>query len=113
MITLDEAGYHGPYALALSPARFNLLYRRYLQGIGTELEHIRTIVTEGVFKAPVMKSGGVLLATGKKYASLPLGQDMAAGFVGPMGDSFEFSVSESLALLIREPASICVLKEKA
>lgn len=113
MITLDEAGYHGPYALALSPARFNLLYRRYLQGIGTELEHIRTIVTDGVFKAPVMKSGGVLLATGKKYASLPLGQDMAAGFVGPMGDSFEFSVSESLALLIREPASICVLKEKA
>jgi uncharacterized linocin/CFP29 family protein len=113
MITLDEAGYHGPYALALSPARFNLLYRRYLQGIGTELEHIKTIVTEGVFKAPVMKSGGVLLATGKKYASLPLGQDMAAGFVGPMGDSFEFSVSESLALLIREPASICVLKEKA
>ena len=113
MITLDEAGYHGPYTLALSPARFNLLYRRYLQGIGTELEHIRTIVTEGVFKAPVMKSGGVLLATGKKYASLPLGQDMAAGFVGPMGDSFEFSVSESLALLIREPASICVLKEKA
>ena len=113
MITLDEAGYHGPYALALSPARFNLLYRRYLQGIGTELEHIRTIVTEGVFKAPVMKSRGVLLATGKKYSSLPLGQDMAAGFVGPMGDSFEFSVSESLALLIREPASICVLKEKA
>jgi uncharacterized linocin/CFP29 family protein len=113
MITLDEAGYHGPYALALSPGRFNLLYRRYLQGIGTELEHIRTIVTEGVFKAPVMKSGGVLLATGKKYASLPLGQDMAAGFVGPMGDSFEFSVSESLALLIREPASICVLREKA
>lgn len=113
MITLDEAGYHGPYALALSPPRFNLLYRRYIQGIGTELEHIRTIITEGVFKAPVLKSGGVLLATGKKYASVPLGQDMAAGFVGPMGDSFEFSVSESLALLIREPASICVLKEKA
>jgi hypothetical protein len=38
---------------------------------------------------------------------------MAAGFVGPMGDSFEFSVSESLAVLVREPASICVLKEKA
>src|SRR5690606_36497253 len=72
MITLDEAGYHGPYALALAPSRYNLHFRRYLQGIGTELEHIRTIVTGGVFKAPALKSGGVLLATGKQYASLVL-----------------------------------------
>lgn len=113
MITLDEAGYHGPYALALAPSRYNLLFRRYLQGIGTELEHIRTIVTGGVFKAPVLKSGGVLLATGKQYASIVLGQDMTTGFVGPVGDSLEFSISESLALLVREPASLCVLKEKA
>ncbi len=113
MITLDEAGYHGPYALALAPARFNLLYRRYLQGIGTELEHIRTIVTDGVFKAPALKNGGVLIATGKKYASIVLGQDMTTGFIGPSGDSLGFSISESLALLIREPGSICVLKEKA
>ena len=113
MITLDEAGYHGPYALALAPARFNLLYRRYMQGIGTELEHLKTIVTDGIFKAPVLKSGGVLIATGKQYASIVIGQDMIAGFVGPVGDSLEFSITESLALLVREPASICVLKEKA
>jgi uncharacterized linocin/CFP29 family protein len=113
MITLDEAGYHGPYALALAPPRFNLLYRRYMQGIGTELEHLRTIVTDGIFKAPVLKTGGVLIATGKQYASLVIGQDMTAGFVGPVGDSLEFSITESLALLVREPASICVLKEKA
>jgi uncharacterized linocin/CFP29 family protein len=113
MITLDEAGYHGPYALALAPARFNLLYRRYMQGIGTELEHLRTIVTDGIFKAPVLKTGGVLIATGKQYASIVIGQDMTTGFVGPVGDSMEFSITESLALLVRQPASICVLKEKA
>jgi uncharacterized linocin/CFP29 family protein len=113
MISLDEAGYHGPYALALAPSRFNLLYRRYMQGIGTELEHLRSIVTDGVFKAPVLKTGGVLIATGKQYASIVIGQDMTAGFVGPVGDSLEFSITESLALLVREPASICVLKEKA
>jgi hypothetical protein len=38
---------------------------------------------------------------------------MTTGFVGPVGDSLEFSISESLALLVREPASICVLREKA
>jgi uncharacterized linocin/CFP29 family protein len=26
---LDEAGFHGPYALGLAPARYNLLFRRY------------------------------------------------------------------------------------
>ena len=113
MISLDEAGYHGPYALALAPSRFNLLYRRFMQGIGTELEHLRSIVTDGVFKAPVLKTGGVLIATGKQYASIVIGQDMTAGFVGPVGDALEFSITESLALLVREPASICVLKEKA
>jgi len=112
MITLDEAGYHGPYALALAPSRFNLLYRRHMQGMGTELEHLRTIATDGVFKAPILKTGGVLLATGKQYASIVLGQDMTTGFIGPAGDALEFSITESLALLVREPASICVLKEK-
>lgn len=112
MIALDSAGYHGPYALALAPSRYNLLYRRYLQGQGTELEHIRSIVTGGVFKAPVLGNGGILLATGKRYASIVLGQDMFVGYIGPAGDGLEFSITESLALLVREPASICVLKEK-
>lgn len=112
MIRLDEAGFHGPYCLALSPSRYNLLFRRHLQGQSTEMEHIRTIVTDGVFKAPALKSGGVLLASGKRYASIVLGQDMTVGFIGPIGDSIEFSISESLALLVREPASICVLKDK-
>ncbi|NYT07778.1 MAG: bacteriocin family protein, partial [Methanomicrobiales archaeon] len=113
MIALDEAGYHGPYALTLAPARFNLLYRRYVQGIGTELEHLKSIVTDGIFKAPVLKTGGVLIATGRQYASIVIGQDMTTGFVGPSGDALEFSITESLALVVREPASICVLKEKA
>ncbi|HOT03086.1 MAG TPA: family 1 encapsulin nanocompartment shell protein [Methanolinea sp.] len=112
MILLDEAGYHGPYSLALAPSRYNLLFRRYLQGQSTELEHIRAIVTDGVYKAPSLRSGGVLLASGKRYASIVLGQDMTVGFVGPIGDSLEFSITESLALLVREPSSICVLKDK-
>lgn len=112
MIRLDEAGYHGPYSLALAPSRYNLLFRRYLQGQSTELEHIRAIVTDGVYKAPALKSGGVLLASGRRYASIVLGQDMTVGFIGPIGDSLEFSITESLALLVREPSSICVLKDK-
>jgi len=107
---LDETGFHGPYTLALAPSLYNKLLRRYPQGSGTELDHIRSIVTDGVVKAPALSSGGVLLASGKQYASIAIGQDMAIGFNGPVGNDLEFQITESLALLIRAPESICVLK---
>jgi uncharacterized linocin/CFP29 family protein len=106
---LDDAGFHGPYCMALAPAQYNLLLRRYPQGDGTELDHIRTILAGDIVKAPVLKKGGVVLASGRQYCSLVIGQDMSIGYNGPSGDSLEFSVSESLALLIRAPEAICVL----
>jgi len=107
---LDEAGFHGPYSMALAPALYNLLFRRYPQGDGTELDHIRSIVTDGVVKAPALRKGGVLLASGSQYTSVAIGQDMVTGFNGPIGDLLEFQIYESLALLIRAPESILVLK---
>jgi len=107
---LDDAGFHGGYCMALAPPLFNLLLRRYPQGDGTELDHIRTIVSEGVIKAPVLKKGGVLLASGRQFCSLCIGQDMAVGYNGPVGDNLEFYIVESLALLVRVPEAICVLK---
>jgi len=108
---LDAAGFHGPYALALNPERYNLLLRRFPTGHYSELEHIKTITTEGVIKAPTLESGGVLLASGKPFASIVLGQDMAVGFIGPVGERLEFSVSESLVPFIRQPRAVCVLKD--
>ena len=111
MTTLDKAGFHGPYCLALAPSRYNLLFRRYPRGNFSEMEHVKAMVTEGVFKAPVLESGGVLLASGRQFASIVLGQDMTIGFVGPTGEEIEFSISESLAPLIRQPQAVCVLRE--
>jgi len=108
---LDGAGFHGPYVMALAPARYNLLLRRYPQGNTTELEHIKTAVTEGVFKAPALESGGILLTSGRQYASIVLGQDMTVGFIGPEGERLEFNVSESLTPYIRQPKAICLLRE--
>ena len=108
--TLDGAGFHGPYCLALAPSRHNLLLRRYPTGNVSELEHVRTMVTDGVFKAPILDSGGVLLASGRQFASIVLGQDMTIGFIGPVGEQLEFSISESLALLVRQPQAVCVLR---
>jgi len=107
---LDDGGFHGPYTLGLAPARYNLLYRRYPQGEGTELDHLKGIVTGGILKAPVLGDGGVLLASGKQYAEIVLGQDMTVGFIGPSAEELEFSVSESLVPVIHTPGAICVLK---
>ena len=107
---LDAAGFHGPYALALSPDRYNLLLRRYPQGNGTELEHLRLIATQGVAKTAGIRGGAVLLASGAQYSSIVLGQDLMAGFVGPAGRDYELTVSESLALRLLQPASVVVMK---
>lgn len=108
---LDEAGFHGPYSLALAPERYNLLFRLYPQGKQSELEHIKTMVTDGIFKTPSLKAGGLLLASKVQCASIVLGQDMSIGFIGPAGAKQEFTISESLTLRIRQPEAICVLKE--
>ncbi|MDD1671626.1 MAG: bacteriocin family protein [Methanomicrobiales archaeon] len=109
--SLDQAGFHGPYCLALPPSRYNLLFRRYPQG-GTELEHVQQMVTGGIIKAPPLDAGGVLMASGKQFASIILGEDMQVGFIGPVGENLEFTISETLALLVKEPGAICVLKDK-
>jgi len=107
---LDEAGFHGPYTLALAPARYNLMFRRYERGNFSEMEHVKTLVTDGVYKAPALEAGGVLLSTGRQFASIVVGQDMTVGFIGPEGDRVAFTISESLVPRLRRPNAICVLE---
>jgi uncharacterized linocin/CFP29 family protein len=109
--SLDEAGFHGPYCLGLAAPRYNLLLRRYPQGNWSELEHLKSMAADGVFKVPALKSGGLLLASGKQFASILMGQDMSIGFVGPAGDRLEFTISESLVPVVRQAAAICALTE--
>ncbi len=80
---LDAEGFHGPYILGLSPRRYNLLFRRYEMG-GTELEHLSQMV-RSIVKLPALEDGGVLIAEGRQYAAIVMGQDLSLGFVGPDG----------------------------
>lgn len=107
---LDEAGFHGPYVLALAPARYNRLFRRYEQGNMVEIEHLRALITDGIVKAPALAGGGVLLAAGRHVATIVLGQDLTTGFVGPKDGGYELNVSESLALRLLQPKAVCVLE---
>ncbi len=110
MTQLDDAGIHGPCFMALAPHAYNLLLRRYPQTDGTELDHVRSIIGGEVVKAPGLKKGGVLLASGRQYATLVFGQDMSISYIGPEGINLNFGITESFALLIRAPEAVCVLR---
>jgi uncharacterized linocin/CFP29 family protein len=56
---LDEAGYRGPYALALGPPLYNGLFRLYPGTDVSQIQHLRHLCTRGIYKAPI--EGGVLV----------------------------------------------------
>ena len=107
---LDAAGFLGPYALALTPKSYNQLFRLYPQSDTTELEHARQVVTDRIVKAPALPGGGVLIDTGGPFANIVLGQDMMTSFVGPAPGRYQFALLESIALWVRVPEAICILK---
>ncbi|AEH51510.1 family 1 encapsulin nanocompartment shell protein [Pseudothermotoga thermarum] len=106
---LDEAGFHGPYIVALPSSRYNLLFRRYESGNQTEYEHIKTFI-KSVVKAPALKNEAIVFSDSSAYASLIIGQDMSIGFIGPKDEQLEFSISESIALLVNVPSAFCVMR---
>ena len=107
---LSEAGFAGPYAAALAPSLYNALYLRYPDSDLLQMEQAQEIVTGGIAKAVSLKTGGVVLATGRYFATIVMGQDMTPAFVGPSGTNYEFVVLESLTPRIIIPQTICVLE---
>ena len=77
---------------------------------GFALEHARQVVTDSIIKAPALPGGGVLIDTSGPFANIVLGQDMMAGFVGPEPARYRFAIFESVALWVRVPEAVCVLK---
>jgi uncharacterized linocin/CFP29 family protein len=102
---LDDAGYRGPYALALSPALYNGLFRLYPGTELLQLEHLRRLCTRGIWKAPI--AGGVLVDP--RVGALVLGQDLEAGYAAQDGVHYELYLSESIVLRIDEPKAICTI----
>lgn len=106
---LDAAGFHGPYTLGLSPVLYNKLFRRYPQTEILEIDHLKSLVSDGIIKAAAIRQGGVLLSGEKEFMSIILGQDLTAGFEGPSGRDYVFTISESLTLRLMVPEAVCVL----
>ncbi len=106
---LDANGFGGPYALALAPARYNALFRRVEGSDMLQVDHLRRLCEAGLYKAPV--TGGVLVDT--RVGTLTVGQDLRVGFSASDGVHLKLFVSESLVLLLDDPAAVCTLAPEA
>lgn len=106
---LDDSGFRGPYALALSPELYNNLFRLYPGSDVMGLEHLRRLCTAGIYKAAI--AGGVLVDT--RVGVLILGQDLSAGYSSQDGVHYHLYVSESIVLRIDDPKAICVIAARA
>lgn len=103
--TLDNAGFHGPYALALPPALYNNLFRHYEHTDLLQIEHLKALCTHGVYKAAVDKP--VLID--HHAGAVVLGQDLHVGYAGSDGIHYQLFVCESMVLRLDEPKAVCVL----
>jgi uncharacterized linocin/CFP29 family protein len=102
---LDGRGYRGPYSLALAPALYNNLFRRYAGTDLLQIEHLKRLCTRGIVKTAI--EGGVLIAP--DVGPIVLGQDLQVSYLGPDAAHENFTVSESLVLKIEAADAICTI----
>jgi uncharacterized linocin/CFP29 family protein len=72
---------------------------------------ISQFITDGIIKTSSIPSGGVLLAGCGTCLCIYIGQDISAGFVGPVDGQYEFTISETIALRLSLPKAVCVLNK--
>lgn len=102
---LDDAGIHGPYALALPPAQYNNLFRHYEHTDVLQIEHLKSLCTHGVYKAEVDRP----VVVDDHAGVLILGQDLRVGYAGTDGIHYRLFVCESMVLRLDSPEAICVI----
>ena len=102
---LDEAGFRGPYALALEPALYNGLFRRYPGTDMLQLEHLKRLCTKGIYKAPIQ--GGAVIDP--RVGKIILGQDLAAGYASQDGIHYQLYLTESLVFRLDDPRAVCTI----
>lgn len=110
---LVETGFYGPYCLVTSPALYAKL-ARIVQDTGlAEINHLRELCTEGVFRSSVLhKDAAVLLSVGPQNFDLAVSQDMRVAYLGAERMNHPFRVFECLVLRIKRPQAICTLESK-
>jgi uncharacterized linocin/CFP29 family protein len=109
---LLSMGHSGPYALVVSPSLYALLHRVHEGTHVLEIEHVRELMTDGVYQSPVIAGeAGVVIATGRQNLDLAIAEDFDTVFLDYENMNYLFRVYECLALRIKRPSAICTLED--
>jgi uncharacterized linocin/CFP29 family protein len=109
---LLSMGHSGPYALVVSPSLYALLHRVHEGTHVLEIEHVRELMTDGVYQSPVISGdAGVVVATGRQNLDLAIAEDFDTVFLDVENMNYLFRVYEALALRIKRPSAICTLED--
>jgi uncharacterized linocin/CFP29 family protein len=106
---LTQAGYTGPYALAVSPRLYADLNRIFDDSGVLELEQVEKLARRGVYPTAVLpEPGALLIDSGSQNLDLAIGLDLSTAYVESDNLNHRFRVIESLVLRIRRPGAICM-----
>lgn len=107
---LDEAGRHGPYAAAVSPARYYALLRPHPASGVSPLEQLRPAFEGGIVKAPALARGALVVMRSASGPRVVVGEELSAAYDGREGIFHRISLVESVTLLPGVPGSVAVLR---
>ncbi|NSL50242.1 family 1 encapsulin nanocompartment shell protein [Calidifontibacillus erzurumensis] len=109
---LMQMGHTGPYALIVSPQLYALMHRVHQGTNVLEIEHIRELVTDGVYQSPVIKGdAGVLIATGRQNVDLAIAEDFDIAYMDEEQMNHLFRIYETIVPRIKRPSAICTLED--
>lgn len=107
---LDAAGRHGPYAAAVSPARYYQLLRPYNASALTPYQQLQPAFAGGIVKAPALSDGAIVVVRSASGPRAVVGQDLVAAYDGREGVFHRISLVESVTLLPGVPGSVAILR---
>jgi len=111
---LTQAGFTGPYALAVSPRLYADLNRIFDDSGVLELEQVEKLARRGVYPTAVLpEPGALLIDSGGQNLDLALGLDLSTAYVESDNLNHRLRVVESLVLRIRRPGAICTFEPGA
>ncbi|MGC4001506.1 MAG: family 1 encapsulin nanocompartment shell protein [Anaeromyxobacter sp.] len=108
--SLDQAGRHGPYAVALAPARWYQLFRPHPGSGLTPYQQLQPVFAGGLVKAPALQEAVVVVTRSASGPRVVVGQDLAATYDGREGIFHRLSLVESVTLLPGVPGSVAILR---
>ncbi len=101
-----------PYVLLLSPKDFSYLVSVHERTGVMELSRIRALIKEVAPNPHIPEGIALLLSTNSSVIDLAVGTDLSLDFLGPEDGDLVFRAWETVALRVKYPKGIVILKKE-